>query len=49
MMNDFRSIILDQRKEKKLAAWEGPVIDYLQLVKETPDVANFAPGRIYTW
>jgi serine protein kinase len=47
MINDFRSIILDQRKEKKLAQWEGPVIDYLQIVKDTPDVANFAPGRIY--
>lgn len=47
MNNDFRSIILDQRKEKKLATWTGTVLEYLQIVKENPDVANFAPGRIY--
>ncbi|HRR50062.1 MAG TPA: hypothetical protein P5293_08960, partial [Bacteroidales bacterium] len=47
MNNDFRSIILDQRKDQKLAQWEGKCLDYLYIVKENPDVANFAPGRIY--
>lgn len=48
MMNkDFRSIILDQRKDRKVAQWEGKCLDYLYMVKNNPDIANFAPGRIF--
>ena len=44
---DYRSIILEQRKGKGKSDWSGTVIEYLSLVKDNPDVANFAPGRIY--
>jgi len=47
MIKDFRSIILDQRKEMKVAQWEGSALEYLELVKNQPDIANFAPGRIF--
>ena len=44
---DFRKIILEQKKGKEVKEWEGTVLDYLQMVKETPEIASFAPGRIY--
>jgi serine protein kinase len=47
MPSDFRSIILDQRKEKKATMWEGTCLDYLYRAKENPEVANLSPGRIY--
>ena len=47
MEQDFRKIILSQRKDKKKADWNGTLIDYLSLVQENPAIANFAPGRIY--
>jgi len=46
--DDFRKVILEQRKTGKgRANWEGPVIAYLEKVQENPEIANFAPGRIY--
>jgi len=47
METDFRQTILEQRKVKKIANWEGTVLDYLKLVQDNPGIANFAPGRIY--
>ena len=44
---DYRKIILDQKKGKGKSTWTGPVIDYLNMVKKTPEIANFAPGRIF--
>ena len=44
---DYRQIILDQKKGKSIKDWTGPMIDYLKKVKETPEIANFAPGRIF--
>jgi serine protein kinase len=50
MMNeqDFRKVILSQRKKgKSKDNWEGTVLQYLEKVQETPDIATFAPGRVY--
>ena len=49
MMNslDFKEVILKQREGKGISEWSGNVIDYLYEVEKTPDIANFAPGRIY--
>jgi serine protein kinase len=47
MENDYRQVILLQRSAEVEAPWEGTALDYLKLVKETPDIANFAPGRVY--
>jgi serine protein kinase len=45
---DFRKIILKQRQESKgSTSWDGSILEYLNKVQETPDIANFAPGRIY--
>jgi serine protein kinase len=44
---DYRSIILDQRKDRGKQSWTGSVLEYLNLVKEKPEIASFAPGRIY--
>jgi len=44
---DYREIILGQKKGKGKSTWTGPVIDYLNMVKESPEIANFAPGRIF--
>lgn len=44
---DFRDIILKQRERKNPIKWEGNVLDYLNIVKEHPEVAQFASGRIY--
>ena len=47
MSTDFKDLILDQRKTKKIVKWEGSCLDYLHKVKETPEIAQFAPARIY--
>jgi serine protein kinase len=47
VQNDFREVIINQRKEKNIPTWEGTCFDYLSMVKATPEIANFAPGRIY--
>uniref|UniRef100_A0A6M3K4W4 Putative ATPase domain containing protein n=1 Tax=viral metagenome TaxID=1070528 RepID=A0A6M3K4W4_9ZZZZ len=44
---DLREIILKQREGRSIDKWEGTCLDYLYLIKERPDIANFAPGRIY--
>lgn len=44
---EFRDVIMTQRKDKVIPNWEGTCLDYLSLVKAKPEVANFAPGRIY--
>lgn len=44
---DFQQIILEQRSKKENTEWEGTTLDYLYLIKENPDIAQFAPGRIY--
>lgn len=45
--NDFRQIILEQKKSKTIENWEGTVYDYLTMVQENPGLATFAPGRVY--
>jgi len=46
-MADFKDIICSQKECKENTSWEGTVLDYLYKVKESPDITNFAPGRIY--
>jgi len=46
-MGNFEDIIFSQREGKSVQEWEGPMLEYLYKVKETPEIANFAPGRIY--
>ena len=44
---DFIEIILGQKEGKEREQWNGKMIDYLLKVSENPEIANFAPGRIF--
>jgi serine protein kinase len=44
---DFRDIILSQKEGKGTTLWKGNVLGYLYKIKENPEIATFAPGRIY--
>ncbi len=46
-MKDFKKTICSQQEKHKIEAWEGSVVEYLYKVKENPEIATFAPGRIY--
>jgi predicted Ser/Thr protein kinase/intein/homing endonuclease len=46
-MADFKDIICSQKECKQTDRWEGTVLDYLYKAKETPEITNFAPSRIY--
>ena len=47
MSEDFRDVISKQKEGREVKEWEGSVLDYLYLVKENPNIATFAPSRIY--
>lgn len=44
---DFQKIIEASRKSGRQAEWSGTCLDYLELVKQNPDIAQLAPGRLY--
>jgi len=44
---DFQKIIEDSRMEEGEARWEGTCLQYMELVKENPSIAQLAPGRLY--
>jgi len=46
-MEDFKQAIVMQKKSSVYHGWEGNLLEYLQEVHKNPDIANFAPGRIY--
>ncbi len=43
----FQKIIEESRKTAPEAGWAGTCLDYLELVKENPNIAQLAPGRVY--
>jgi serine protein kinase len=46
-MRDFENIISEQQECEKIEEWSGTLIEYLYKVKESAEMAIFAPGRIY--
>ncbi len=44
---DFQKIIEDSRGKEKETRWEGTCLEYLELVRENPSIAQLAPGRLY--
>jgi serine protein kinase len=44
---DFQKIIEDSRKEERETRWEGICLQYLEMVRENPSIAQLAPGRLY--
>jgi serine protein kinase len=43
----FQTIIEESRKAAREFEWTGTCLDYMELVKENPDIAQLAPGRVY--
>jgi serine protein kinase len=43
----FQKIIEESRKEGQQTGWSGTCLEYLELVKQNPDIAQLAPGRVY--
>ena len=46
-MNDFRDLIINQREGAPATNWKGTMLEYLIKVRDNPEIATFAPGRIY--
>lgn len=44
---DLQSIINQNRSKAEKTHWKGSVIEYLEKVRENPDYAMSAPGRLY--
>ena len=47
MTEDFQKIIQEDRDTRKKSSWKGTMLEYLELVKETPTLAALAHKRIY--
>ncbi len=43
----FQKIIDDSRKGVQETGWSGTCLQYLELVKKDPNIAQLAPGRVY--
>ena len=44
---DFLKIIKKQREEGQKESWKGTLVDYLEVLKENPDVAKLSARRLY--
>jgi serine protein kinase len=44
---DFTSFIQQSRTSRKKERWAGTCLDYLELVRQDPQIAQLAPGRLY--
>jgi len=44
---DLQSIINEKRSKAEKMQWKGSVTEYLEKVRENPDLAMSAPGRLY--
>jgi serine protein kinase len=44
---DFLKLIKQQRAESQKEAWKGTLVDYLEVLKENPDVAKLSARRLF--
>jgi len=44
---DFQKIIEESRQEEHEQQWEGTCLEYLELIKENPNIAQLGPGKLY--
>lgn len=44
---DFLKLIKKQRAESQKEAWTGTLVDYLEILKENPDISKLAARRLY--
>lgn len=47
MIDNFQTLIQQDRQERKHERWEGTLLDYLAIVKDHPQLAMLAHERIY--
>jgi serine protein kinase len=43
----FQQLILDDRSSREMKSWRGKFLEYLDLIKENPDLAKLAHARLY--
>ena len=46
MSSDFKKLIQDDRETRKKSAWKGTMLEYLEVVRETPGVAKLSHKRL---
>jgi serine protein kinase len=44
---DFQKIIEESRQEEQEQQWQGTCLEYLELIKGNPNIAQLGPGRLY--
>ena len=44
---EFQKIIEDTRREERETRWEGTCLQFMELVKENPSIAQLAAGRLF--
>lgn len=47
MTEDFRKLIKEDRETRKKQQWQGTALEYLELVRENPDLAALSHRRLY--
>jgi serine protein kinase len=47
MSQDFQKIIQEDRETRKRSSWKGTMLEYLELVRQTPSIAMLAHKRMY--
>ncbi|MFN4895706.1 MAG: serine protein kinase [Pseudomonadota bacterium] len=47
MSEDFRKLIEEDRETRKKSSWKGTMIEYLELIRETPGLHKLAHKRLY--
>ncbi len=47
MAEDFQKIIKADREKRKKEVWRGTMLEYLELVRENPDIAKLSHKRLY--
>lgn len=47
MTSEFRKIIEDDREQRQNSTWSGTMLDYLEIVKEKPTLAQLSHKRIF--
>jgi serine protein kinase len=47
MSNDFQKLIQEDRETRKKSSWKGTMLEYLELVRETPSTHKLAHKRLY--
>lgn len=47
MTGDFKKLIQDDRETRKRSMWKGTMLEYLEIVRSTPNISELAHKRMY--